>query len=555
MAQGLQLSTLMSGADQALRFDAATAEAGAESDGGNAFGELLSGLAPSTGDKVSAPGGKTPGGAVRQLPAGISLLSGISQALAAAKAADAGAEPLTDDTGLPLAGQSGEITLEDADAEAILLTASLLGQIALKDKAPADGDSKATDKQLSALLQTQSENSADAEADTDTITETDDSAAVTLTAKQQAAVSAAAQETKQPAAQAEPEAGAAAADKAGKQAMLSADESGADSKADSSAATEVKAVPAELNAKAGAEQSTQLSSGQRNAQDNEQSAGQNTAAQAQQQAATLKPEAVVGDKVKADVAVNPADKSHLSGKGAATATAGAESGAKSQTSNAADKHNTEQQHQQQRNPGAQAITDSQLLAQDNNMALKAVPEQAGTHRSEAAFSHNLQVAEQRQQATLQKTAAKAPAEQLKQSLNLLQQDAAGQLRERVSLMVRQNIQVAEIRLDPAGLGQMQIKIDMQQDQASVQFIVQQPQAKELLEQQLPRLREMLQQQGIALSEGNVQQQTQQQQERQLARDNNGGSGAQQGAADEGGPMAGAVEVTAVVSERLVDYYA
>lgn len=548
MAQGLQLSTLMSGADQALRFDAATAEAGAESGGGNAFGELLSGMAPSTGDKASTAGGKMQSGAMRQLPAGISLLSGISQALAASKAADT--DPLTDD------GQSGEIALEDADAETILLTASLLGQIALKDKAPADGDNKATDAQLSALLQTQNENSAGAETEADTAANaaTDDGTAAALTAKQQAALSAVGQEAKQlPANGTEPEADAAqsAADKAGNPAaILNAGAATADSAADTGTAAEAKAVPLELNAKAGAEQSTQQpaqhSMQQSNAQDNEQSAGQNAAAQ--QQAATLKPDAVVGDKVKADTA----DKNNLTGKEAATATA--ESNAKLQAGSGADKHNAEQQHQQ-RNPAAQAVSDSQLLAQDNNLVPKAVPEQAGTPRNEAAFSHTLQAAEQRQQATLQKTAAKAPAEQLKQSLNLLQQDAAGQLRERVSLMVRQNIQVAEIRLDPAGLGQMQIKIDMQQDQASVQFIVQQPQAKELLEQQLPRLREMLQQQGIALSEGNVQQQTQQQQERQLARENNSGGGAPKGAADEGGTMAGAVEVTAVVSDRLVDYYA
>ena len=56
-------------------------------------------------------------------------------------------------------------------------------------------------------------------------------------------------------------------------------------------------------------------------------------------------------------------------------------------------------------------------------------------------------------------------------LNLQQQDATLQLRERVHVMVRQNIQVAEIRLDPAELGQMQIRVNLQQEQASVQFIV------------------------------------------------------------------------------------
>ncbi|GHG69495.1 hypothetical protein GCM10010919_19470 [Alishewanella longhuensis] len=142
------------------------------------------------------------------------------------------------------------------------------------------------------------------------------------------------------------------------------------------------------------------------------------------------------------------------------------------------------------------------------------------------------------------------AAQLKQ-LNLQQQDAAGQLRERVQLMVRQNVQFAEIRLDPAELGQMQIRINLQQEQASVQFIVQQQHAKELLEQQMPRLRELLQQQGMQLGEGQVQQQ---------AKDDRQSTGQQSGQQQPGqvaeqedlGQMA---SIQVKHSDRLVDYYA
>lgn len=153
----------------------------------------------------------------------------------------------------------------------------------------------------------------------------------------------------------------------------------------------------------------------------------------------------------------------------------------------------------------------------------------------------------------EKTPVPELSARLKQ-LNLQQQDAAGQLRERVQLMVRQNIQVAEIRLDPAELGQMQIRINLQQEQASVQFIVQQQQAKELLEQQMPRLREMLQQQGIQLGDGQVQQQSRQQQ------GNGDGSQRQTQTANQPAdgfsddlPAASTVEVQH--RERLVDYYA
>lgn len=157
----------------------------------------------------------------------------------------------------------------------------------------------------------------------------------------------------------------------------------------------------------------------------------------------------------------------------------------------------------------------------------------------------------------QRASEKTPVPELSarlKQLNLQQQDAAGQLRERVQLMVRQNIQVAEIRLDPAELGQMQIRINLQQEQASVQFIVQQQHAKELLEQQMPRLRELLQQQGIQLGEGQVQQHSRQQQ-------GNGDGSSRPGQTANNSaenfnddlPAANTVEVQH--RERLVDYYA
>lgn len=156
----------------------------------------------------------------------------------------------------------------------------------------------------------------------------------------------------------------------------------------------------------------------------------------------------------------------------------------------------------------------------------------------------------------QRASEKTPVSELSarlKQLNLQQQDAAGQLRERVQLMVRQNIQVAEIRLDPAELGQMQIRINLQQEQASVQFIVQQQHAKELLEQQMPRLRELLQQQGIQLGEGQVQ---------QHSRQHGNGDSSQRQAQTANQPsesFSDDLPATSTVEvqhrERLVDYYA
>lgn len=208
----------------------------------------------------------------------------------------------------------------------------------------------------------------------------------------------------------------------------------------------------------------------------------------------------------------------------------------------------------QNNSDAKEQQPEQRHFQLTNLEVRMQPT-AGQQNQTESFVQ--QLARQESLATSESSrpaASIAPSTELSaklKQLNLQQQDAAGQLRERVQLMVRQNIQVAEIRLDPAELGQMQIRINLQQEQASVQFIVQQQQAKELLEQQMPRLRDMLQQQGIQLGEGQVQQQSRQQQDAE-----------QRQRANAEGPL-GTLEdeVTARQqldvkhSERLVDYYA
>ncbi|MCB5227770.1 flagellar hook-length control protein FliK [Alishewanella sp. 16-MA] len=222
--------------------------------------------------------------------------------------------------------------------------------------------------------------------------------------------------------------------------------------------------------------------------------------------------------------------------------------------------NSEQQHEQsgqQRQDARQfaAVNLEVSLAQQANN----VPVASSSSPTASELANNMLRAEGFAGALEQQTRAhqsKAPVATLPTSMQQLQlqQDAAGQLRERVQIMVRQNIQVADIRLDPAELGQMQIRVNLQQEQASVQFIVQQAHAKELLEQQMPRLRELLQQQGIQLGEGQVQQQSRQ--DRQSA-DSGSQQGQGQGSAlfdDIDGPVQErSVEVQH--SERIVDYYA
>ncbi|WP_434339925.1 flagellar hook-length control protein FliK [Motilimonas cestriensis] len=96
--------------------------------------------------------------------------------------------------------------------------------------------------------------------------------------------------------------------------------------------------------------------------------------------------------------------------------------------------------------------------------------------------------------------------ELGQKFELASREAPTIMRERITMMMNKGIGQAEIRLDPAELGSMHVKLSMQNDQLSVSIQTTQPQSKELLDQHMPRLREMLTQQGINLGESHVSQQ-------------------------------------------------
>lgn len=98
-----------------------------------------------------------------------------------------------------------------------------------------------------------------------------------------------------------------------------------------------------------------------------------------------------------------------------------------------------------------------------------------------------------------------------QSPLLLTREQAGeQVHERINMMMAKNLKYVDIRLDPPELGKIQIKLSINQDQASVQFTVNNHQTRDIVEQAMPRLREMLQQQGLQLAQSSVQQESSQQ---------------------------------------------
>jgi flagellar hook-length control protein FliK len=128
----------------------------------------------------------------------------------------------------------------------------------------------------------------------------------------------------------------------------------------------------------------------------------------------------------------------------------------------------------------------------------------------------------------------------------------------------QNLKSAEIQLEPADLGRLEVRVDMTKDQAQVTFASPHAGVRETLEGQMQRLRDLFTEQGMNLADVNVSDQS-------LSRgwqgqeQSNGGNGARGAGRSDGSLTAdGDEQITAVTELRgksslsprgLVDYYA
>ena len=132
--------------------------------------------------------------------------------------------------------------------------------------------------------------------------------------------------------------------------------------------------------------------------------------------------------------------------------------------------------------------------------------------------------------------------------------------DRVMVMSSQNLKSAEIQLDPAELGRLEVRISVNQEQSQVTFASPHAGVREALDSQMHRLRELFAQQGMNQLDVNVSDQSLsrgwQGQEGDGGRGRGGASSELLGADEELHP--GGVEParTSTVSARgLVDYYA
>lgn len=133
--------------------------------------------------------------------------------------------------------------------------------------------------------------------------------------------------------------------------------------------------------------------------------------------------------------------------------------------------------------------------------------------------------------------------------------------DKVMWMSSQNLKTADIQMEPAQLGKLEVRIDMTQDQTQVTFASPHADVREALDNGSQRLRELFAQQGMNLANVNVSDQSsgqawqQSQQGGQSDNSRRGGRGAG-GGEDEAVANVAETRGSATLAARsLVDYYA
>lgn len=138
-----------------------------------------------------------------------------------------------------------------------------------------------------------------------------------------------------------------------------------------------------------------------------------------------------------------------------------------------------------------------------------------------------------------------------------QQQWGADLGNRVMWMVKQDVQTADIKLNPPHLGPLEVRVSMANDAVSVTFSSHHATVRDALDAAMPRLRDMLMDNGLQLANANVS-------NKPFSEHQNPGQGQQQNAGFgdyqssgefDGDAREGEVVNAALVRLGLVDYYA
>ena len=156
--------------------------------------------------------------------------------------------------------------------------------------------------------------------------------------------------------------------------------------------------------------------------------------------------------------------------------------------------------------------------------------------------------------------AKVPDSGLKPYSTMVQNDVfskewPAEVSQKIVWMTGRNIQTAEVHLNPAELGPIEVKISVQNDAASITFNAQHASVRDLLETNVQRLREMMEEKGVELSDVNV---DSGKKDEQYQSQNDGGKAPGLANDDEESELQSGVsgndQVVSSVSTNLVDYF-
>lgn len=128
------------------------------------------------------------------------------------------------------------------------------------------------------------------------------------------------------------------------------------------------------------------------------------------------------------------------------------------------------------------------------------------------------------------------------------------LGSRLQWMVNQNVQIAELRLNPPHLGPLEVRIQMDGDRAHVQFIAAHSVTRDAVDAAIPRLREMFAESGLTLGDVTVSHQGAEQRQGRFGHSriaNNGENGVGTEVTELGSETAGSMKN----SNSLLDLYA
>ena len=133
----------------------------------------------------------------------------------------------------------------------------------------------------------------------------------------------------------------------------------------------------------------------------------------------------------------------------------------------------------------------------------------------------------------------------------------GAVGERVVWMANQSHQIAELHLNPPNLGPLEIRLTVNNDQATAMFVTQHSAVREAIETALPRLREMLADNGILLGNVTVGSESFSQQQTSDQWNGNGNGNARGMIAEEGVAQPVFVQVRPAANMRIgmVDIFA